>query len=368
MISKFKDGEITSFQSYIMIISIMVGTGVLGLARSVAEIAKQDAWISVLVNGIGISIIIAFTIFVISKFPQLTFIQYMSLLLTKPLAYLVVFAYGIYAIFTTSLIIRFLCEMVGTWFLPRTPLTVISFIIVATLVYITKDGLTFVGRFNEIIVLAIIPFIFLIFPSLSEASLINLKPIGDSGIHSIIKGIPPSFYAFGGYEVILIIYPFISNKNKMNIRYSMLAILFVTVLYTSIVASQIALFGYQEITEILYSFINYLDVIDFPIIERIEIFFTFFWTFAVIGTLSIQFIAGCIAFQSVFKTKKTNTFVYLFTPIIYILSLLPENSVKVAEYSEIVGKANVCFGIFLPIILFIMYLIWGRKKAYDKTI
>lgn len=368
MISKYKDGEISSGQSYVMIISVMVGTGVLGLARSVAEISNQDAWISVLINGIFIGIIVGITIFVISKFPEYNFLQYTSFLLTKPIAYVIVGLYAVYSTLTAALVIRFLCEMVGTWFLPRTPLYIISFIIVAALVYITKDGLTVVGRFNEIMVLSIIPIIFLIFPSLTEASLLNLQPVGGTGIIQIVKGIIPSFYAFGGYEVILIIFPYISNKNRNNLKYSVVSILFVVLLYTSLVASQLALFGYQEISGVLYSFINYLDVVDFPIIERIEIFFTFFWTFAVLGTLSIQYIVGCISLQMVFKTKKLNTFAYVLAPFVFLFSILPENSSIVVAYSDKVGKSNIGFGLILPLLLLIMYLIKGRKSKCDESV
>ncbi|WP_026476221.1 GerAB/ArcD/ProY family transporter [Alkaliphilus transvaalensis] len=367
MISKYKDGEITAEQSYLIIVSVMVGTGILGLARSVAEVSKQDAWISVLINGIGISIIVGVTIFVISKFPQLNFLEYTSYLLSKPVAYIITSAYVVYSVFASSLIVRFLNEMIGTWFLPRTPPSIISLIIVATMVYILKDGLTIVGRFNEIMVFAIIPLIVLIFPSLTEASLINFKPIGGAGLENILKGVMPSFYAFGGYEVILIIFPYISNKNKNNLKYSVWAILFVTALYTVIVAAQIALFGYQELTGILYSIINYLDVIDFPIIERIEIVFSFFWIFAVLGTLTIQQIAGCLALQSIISNKRVSIIVYILSPIIYVLSLLPDNSAKVVAYSEKVGQASIGFGIVLPILLLLMYIIRGRKVVSEKS-
>lgn len=367
MIRKYGTGEISSGQLYVMLISMMVGTGVLGLARSVAEVSQQDAWISVLLNGIGISFIVGLIVLLVSKFPSDTFLQFTATLLTKPIAFVIVFLYGVYATLTTSLIIRFLCEMVGTWFLPRTPLFVVSLIIVLTLVYITKDGLTLVARFNEIVVFSIVPFVFLIFPSLTEASLLNLKPVGGSGFINIVKGITPSFYAFAGYEILLIIYPYISNKNKNNLRYSVLSIIFVTLLYTSIVISQIALFGYEEIADILYSFINYLDILDFPVIERIEIFFTFFWTFAVLGTITIQYIAGCIAFQSSLKTKRTNTFVYLLAPVVFVLSLLPKNSAQVASLSEVIGKVNIGFGVILPFLLLLMYLVKRKRINYEKT-
>ncbi|AKL95377.1 spore germination protein [Clostridium aceticum] len=367
MIRKYGTGEISSGQCYIMLISMMVGTGVLGLARSVAEASQQDAWISILLNGIGISFIVGLIVLLESKFPEITFLQFTSILLTKPIALVIVFLYGVYATLVTSLSIRFLCEMVGTWFLPRTPLFVVSLITVLTLIYITKEGLTLVARFNEIVVFSIVPFIFLIFPSLTEASLLNLKPVGGSGFVNIVKGITPSFYAFAGYEVLLIIYPYIANKNKNNLKYSVLSIFFVTLLYTSIVASQIALFGYQEITDILYSFINYLDVLDFPIIERIEIFFTFFWTFAVLGTLTIQYIVGCIAFQSTLKTKRTNTFVYVLAPVVFILSLLPKNSAQVASLSEMIGKANIGFGVILPILLLLMYLVKRKRVNHEES-
>ena len=366
MIRKYGTGDISSGQCYIMLINIMVGTGILSLARSVALISKQDAWISVTLSGIGICCITGIIVLLSSKFPEHTFLEYASILLTKPIAYMIIFLYGVYAVLTTSLIIRIACDMINTWFLLRTPLFVVSFIIVSSIIYITKDGLTLVGRFNEIVILSIVPFILLIFPSLSKASILNLMPIGGSGFINIIKGTTPAFYAFGGYEVLFLIYPYISNKNKNNLRNSVLSVFFVTLLYVSIVASQVALFGYQEIADILYPSIDYLDVLDFPIIVRIEIFFTFFWIFTVLGTIAVQYIAGCIAFRSIFKTRKISNYVYILSPIVFALSLFPKNSLEVQSFAKVMGKANIGFGIMLPFLLLLIYIAKRKKVHYEK--
>ncbi len=367
MINRYRDGEITSGQLYIMIVSIMIGTGVLGLSRAIAEFAQQDAWISVIINGIIISLTTAMAIYVAQKHPEMNFIQYTAKLLSKPIAYLILFTYSVYAVLSTGLIIRFLSDMVGTWFLPRTPTIIVTFIIIASTVYIVKDGLTLVGRFNEIIVLSILSFIILIFPSLSKASVLNLMPVGGSGVVNILKGVLPSYYSFAGFEIVLLFYPLVSNKNPKILKYSVFSILFVTLFYTITVASQIALFGYIEIKDILYVSINYLDVLDTPVIERIEIFFAIFWTFSVFGTISIQYIAASIGLQSIFNTKKTSFFTYLFAPLIFIIALLPRNTVEVAAYSDILGKITIFFGIIIPVLLYIMYHLRGGKMKNEKA-
>lgn len=365
--NKNRNGEISAMQSFAILVNMIIGTGILGLSRSVAEVSKQDAWISVFINGLFITFMVVIIIYTISKFPKYNFLQYSCYLLSKPLGYIFSFCYTVYGIFLTVTVISFLSEMVSTWLLLDTPNYIIKLLVVLTIVYMTKNGLTILARFNECILFLLIPLALLIFVGLPEASLVNLKPIGGSGLSNILKGVLPSFYAFAGYETLLVYYPYISNKQKPVMKYSVLAIISVTLFYTATVMAQIALYGPDEIQVVLYPSINYLTSVTTPVIERTELFFTVFWIFTVIATAGIQYLSSGILLQNIFRTKKTNFFIYAFAPIIYFLSLLPPNIATVIDLGEKMGNANIIFGLMLPILLFIMYLIRGRNHSYEKN-
>lgn len=367
MYQKYRNGEISAIQSFVLITNIIIGTGVLGIARSVAEISQQDAWISVLINGIFISCVVAIIVFTVSKFPRYNFLQYTSYLLSKPIGYLITLCYAIYAILVTVIVIRYLSEMIYTWLLPNTPIYFIILIIVITIVYMTKNGVTTLARFNEVISFLLIPFALLVFVALPEASFVNLKPIGGSGLISIFKGVIPSFFAFAGYEALLVYYTFISNKQAPIMRYSITSIIIVTLFYMAIVMSQIALYGSDEILHVLYPSINYLTAVEFPLIERTELFFTIFWIFTVLATIGIQYLVSAILLQSIFKTKKTNVFVYTLSPIIFLLPLYIKNTAVLVDYGKKIGNLNIFFGVLLPLILFIMYLSKGKDNKYEKS-
>ncbi|AOT71588.1 GerAB/ArcD/ProY family transporter [Geosporobacter ferrireducens] len=367
MYKRYKNGEITAIQSFIILISIMIGTGVLGLSKAVAEVSRQDAWISVLLNGIFIGFVMMIIIYTVSRFPKYNFFQYTSHLLGKLLGYLITFSFVIYAILVTATVIRFLSEMISTWLLQSSPLFVINLIIVATVVYMVKNGITVLARYNEVIIFMLIPFALLILVGLPEASFVNLRPVGGTGITTIIKGATPSFFSFAGYEVLLVYYPYISNKQQPIMRNSVVAVLFVTLFYTASVAAQIALYGPQEIKHVLYPSINYLTSVDFPVFERVEIFFTIFWVFTVLGTIGIQYLAGCILLQNVFSNKKTSFFAYILSPIVYVITLYPQSTRDVIDLGDTVGKANIFFGLIFPLIIFVLYFIRGRKPRYEKN-
>lgn len=366
MYGKFRGGEITSIQAFVMLISIMIGTGVLGLSREVAEVSKQDAWLSVLLNGLFISLVMAAIIFIASKFPKYNFLQYVSCIMGKPLGYLITICFLVYAVMVTATITRLLGEMVTTWLLPKTPLYIINFLVVVTSVYMIRNGLTVLARFNEVIIFMLIPFALLILVGIPQIKLINLRPIGGTGIITIFKGILPSFYSFAGYEVLLIYYNYISDKQKPILRNSVLGIAVVTIFYAITVASQIAMFGAEEISHVLYPSISYLTSVDFPVLERMEIFFVTFWIFTVMGTVGIQYMAACILLQNIFNNKKISLFAYGLSPVIYILSVYPENIKQVFDIGGIVGKLNIFFGLILPLILILIYSL-RRKKNYEKS-
>ncbi len=367
MYRKYVNGEITAMQSYIIVISIMIGTGILGLSRIVSQISRQDAWISVMINGIVISLVMACMIYTVRKYPKDNFLQFTSKILTRPIGYLLTIIYIAYAVIATGIIIRFLLEMVRTWLLHKTPMWVLSFLVVITIIYMVKNGLTVVARFNEVLFFTLFFFFLLILVAIPELELVNLQPVGGSGIVNILKGTLPSFYAFGGYEVILVYYTYISDKEKPILKYSVLSVLGVTAFYTITVIAQIALFGPDELERVLYPSMNYLRAVDFPVFERMELFFTVFWCFTVIGTVGLQFLAACILSKMLFKTKTTHVFTYIYAPLIFIISLYPKNTAHLVELSDYVSYLNILFGFVLPILLFVLTLIKGGNKSNAKN-
>lgn len=310
----------------------------------------------------------ALIIMTVKKYPKDNFLSLNIRLLSKPIGYLITISYALYAILATSTIIRFLIEMVHTWLLKTTPISVVAFLIVATAIYMVRNGLSIVARYNEVLFFTLFFFFLLIAVALPETQLINLRPVGGSGIVNILKGVIPSFYAFGGYEVMLIYYSYISNKEKPILKFSCISILAVTLFYTATVLSQIALFGPDELYQVLYPSMNYLRAIDFPVIERMELFFTILWCFTVLGTISIQYLAACVLSQLVFKPVKTSTFSYIYAPIIFILALIPRNTAQLVEFSDYIGYMNIFYGLVLPLALFIMSIIKGGKKNNAKAL
>ncbi|ABW17879.1 GerAB/ArcD/ProY family transporter [Alkaliphilus oremlandii] len=367
MYQKYNNGEISAQQSFILLINMIVGTGILGLSRTVAEVSRQDAWMSVLLNGAFLSGVMVIMVYTISKFPQYNFVQYTSYLLSKPVGYLISFAYVLYALFATGITIAYLCEMTATWLLSETPNYIIRFIIVITVVYMTRNGLTVVARFAQATVFILIPLGLLMLIGLPETQFINLKPIGGAGIINILKGTRPSFYAFAGYESLLVYYPYISNKEESVMKKSVWALILVTLFYTTNVITQIALYGSDEIQTVLYPAINYLTSVNFPVIERSEIFFTIFWTFTVLCTSGVQYLVSSVLLQNIFKIKRTRIFTYALAPVIFLISIYPRNTVAVVEFAGKIGTANIFFGFLLPVLLFTMYLIKGRDTSVEKS-
>ena len=366
MFNKFNKGKITTGQFYIILISIMIGTGILNLAREVSKISMQDGWISVIIAGIVVTASTYIALYVSSKFDDDSFLQCFFYLLSKPLAFIILLFYFLYSLAVSSAVLRSLADMIITWFLPRTPIWVILLLALVTVINVAKDGLPLIGRFCQIIFYTIIPISFLIIVPVYHISLLNVLPIGGSGISKIAEGIQLSIFTYAGYEVSLFLFPFIANKNKNIAKMGALTVFLVALIYTITVFSQIALFGYQELQTLMYPTINYLDVIDIPIIERIEIFFSIFWIFTVIVTVIVQYYVGSLILQSLFNTRNNSGFIYMFSPLVFFLSLYPRSSVQIGAYKEIIGYCNIFFGLALPVILLITFLLKGGKKKDGK--
>ncbi len=146
-----KREKISSFQLTLLIITLVISTADVLLPAFVAQEARQDSWVSVILGTISALIFINIFLTLALKYPDKTIVQYSSDILGNFFGKIVGFIYIYFLILTTALVVRQLEEIVDTLFFPTyiAPLFSILTVIIAS--YSAYHGIETIARVNNLL-------------------------------------------------------------------------------------------------------------------------------------------------------------------------------------------------------------------------
>ncbi|WP_099156962.1 GerAB/ArcD/ProY family transporter [Virgibacillus ndiopensis] len=355
--------------SRIQVVWIIVTTliiAMIGLRITPAiQIAKQDAWLSMLVGGI-VSIPLTLLVVHLSILhPNRTLIEFGQTVLGKWLGRTIVLPYLISWYILPAVLLRSFGDFIHLIILDQTPVWIIMFLLISVVTYLTySSGITGIGRFCALVG-PIIVFTLLVSFILNVRNVEwhHLFPIyTDSGWIDILKGsLPPAFW-FAGPFILLVIVAFM-EKPKKAISTAMLGIGITVFMVSAATLMVLLVFGPDLAAKLRFSFfvsIRTIDILDF--IQNIDILIVFIWVFGVTAQLSLYFFIASYETAQWFKVKDWRKFIWFGAPAIFVMAIFIPNEATITLFSKFWTSVvfPIC-GIGIPFLLWTISVI--KRKS-----
>lgn len=356
--SAFTPGDrvITPFQAQVLLFLFILGTAILNIPATTAALARQDAWLSVLVAAL-IGWLSLFLVYSLCRKHQCRSMVDVCLTVLGPYAGTLVGAgYVFFAfhlgIFVTNDVGIFMTTMLQ----PETPMWPFHILILIVAIYAYRLGPEILGRFSQIL-LAIVIVVF----ALTFLLLIGkfhpefLLPIMDGGWRQIILGAYPAIGVPFLETLILIgwILPWVKETNgllrKMTVAYFLGAgSLSLVILFTLMV------FGAEwtsYLTFPLYALAQQAGVTD--VIERIEALTLIAWIACVVIKLIVCFTFVLDGIRTLLRVPSTRLYsIPLAVAITLFAETIAPSEVFLSERVKIYWTPYVSlFGVFMPLLL-----------------
>lgn len=213
---KRTDDKITTSQASIILTNSMLGAGILTLPRNVVKaVQTPDAWISVVLGGIVVSLVILVMVKLSQQFPGKTVFQYSKRIVGNFPGSVMSTILILYFIVIAGFEIRVLAEVTLFFLLEGTPIwaIVMPFIWVGT--YLVYGGINSMARVFQI-VFPISIFILIICYILSTRifDIQHLRPFLSEGMMPVIRGMKSSILIFTGCEVVMTMTAFMEHPQQ----------------------------------------------------------------------------------------------------------------------------------------------------------
>lgn len=361
--------KISLRQLQILLILDMFGTTIITLPRKTVEYANQDGWI-VTIGIVLLMILYAFIIISLSDmFKNETIVEFGKKLLPQILYYILIIGLILKILVGTAMELRVFSEIVTQMLLHNTPVEIVTLILLFTASYVARNGFETRARLAEIlIVLMAIPIFAILAIVVIHPDFYNLLPILKTPPSDILNGIQQLGFSFHGLEFLFLIYPFLGNKK--NVKKAVLeSVVILGISMTVITFVTILRFGPEDIKRQIWPVLQLMQAFDLQgsFMERQDVFIISFWIISVFMLVSAGMHFTSVIFARLTKATESYHFVFPIIPIVYILSLLPQNLV---ESYEIMDWFERYFGMaylfIIPIVLIVIAKIKGDRLKDEK--
>lgn len=354
--------KITSKQLMAIMISNLIGIGVLTLPRMVTEAVGPDGWLLVLVGGVLVIIMSIILVKLGLMFPEKTAVEYAVDVIGKPLG--ILFSLGLFLHFATSCVFqsRVLAEVTKQFLLDRTPTEVLVITILLACSYIVRKDIATIGRVGEMLVpVFFIPSFLFLLPGIPKMDFTNLLPVFGTSPMKFLTGMGSIVTSYLGFETLILFQPMMNRPRDAG-RAMITALSIVTLLYTLVVIVAVALFGVVEIQNLVWPSFSVYRVIEIPgaLIENVHGVMMAIWVIAVYTTMAIFFFAAVTVLSRLLSFKDHSFMVLPLAFLIYFLALIPNNISQVYTSLDMISiYLGIPFGFVLPFIFYIIARIRG---------
>lgn len=363
-------GFISKYGFFSTIVVTVIGVGIFSYPHKIAKEVGSDGWFVTIVAGT-----IAFLfIYILIKVSEMNGFKHFVYILDdnfgKILSKIICLIFVAYNISVMAIAMRIFAEVIKMYLLNRTPTEFILFVMILVGTYLIRGDIGSLIKFNELSFWVMFIPIFCILPfSIVNADFTNILPVFNNPPINYIDGIRHASFSFFGFEIVLLIVPFLKSKNKIA-KTALLSILFITVFYLIIIVLCIAVFAKEETSQLLWPTITLIKTVSIPgaFIERWEGIVMAFWVLFYFTTfVNIYYFSSDILNKG-FKLKDSKISCIIIIPLIYIVSLIPENISEVFLFSDsIVPYLHVFAVIIVPLVLLIIGKLKKREvKIYEN--
>lgn len=361
-------GRISLQQLFFLCIILVISTANIILPNLIADIAREDAWIAVIIA----TILAMGTVWIACKLQLAVgprnIIGTCDQILGHIIGRIVSFLYIIFFLTVAAIILRQLNEIMLNVFLRNTPILVISISMILVVAYGAFHGLEVYSRVTEILTpLGILTLLLVILFNVTDIELKNFAP-------SFYYGITPILYAslllyMWLSQVVLLVFMVGPHLRELDNRLTQVTVSATAVLGIMLMLGvlAIAVFGPERTAQLQFpalDLVRNIDIYDF--IQRLDAFIFAIWVGGIAIKLIILYHFIVVGLSQWFGIKKYKTIVPPIGVLIIVMSILmfPDLHTLIAYMKYIQPLMVTIFLLGFPLLLLGVFYIRKNSKKF----
>lgn len=358
--------KVSHIQLKALIVTAIIGPGIVSLPNNLADVSGKDGWIPILFTAFLLTPIFMIINHIFKINPGKNYFQIGEDTLGKQAFTVCKLFLLVYLVVYCAFVARNLGELVKVFLLHTTPIEVIIFLFILTSIYLASMEIDVIVRAGYLLYPIILVFVTVFsVMSIPTGEITNILPPFRSSLAGIPRGVTVAFTAFIGFEVMIFALPFVEDKRKA-LRSGMSALRIVTFIYILLFFITLTQFDLNQLQEQNHSLFVMAKTLDVPgyFLQNLDGIIMALWILVTFTTFIPSYFGTGKILSNIFGTKKHTHFLFVLLPVIYFISLIPENHIQLWGNMTVVLNLLGFFSIVVvPLLIFIEGSRQGRVKS-----
>lgn len=311
----------------------------LSFQRHIVGGAGHDAWLSLLLVGLSLHLVVWFMVYVMREAGEGDVLSLHRQLFGRWLGSLVSSCFYGYAMLIIITQISSYVEVINLWVFPYTNPWSLCLFLVLTVVYLVAGGIRVIaGICFWCVVIPSFLLLTLYFP-LKHGHWLNFLPMFNHDAGDYLISAKQSVPLFFGMEFFLLYYPFIKHKEKAH-RWAQLGILHTTLVYMLIAVSSFAYFNQAQLKQVLWPTLTLSKIVSLPFLERFEYIYIFTWFFVIMPVCCLALWGGSRILRATVGVS-VRYGLWLSAAIVFVCSILFRGPIEVDALQHWLNYASI---------------------------
>lgn len=362
-----KEGKF-GVQEAVCLVVIATGNRVFFTAPTVVEqYVGTASWYMSIVSNITTIIFFTFIYFLLKRFPGKDILQIFSITFGKVLGFIFSFIYAGSFLAASGILLREFLEILKTYILPHTPISVLNGTMIIVIIAATFLGLETIARVAKFSAyFALFGYLMLLIFSSMDYKLSNLFPILGYGIgNTIMEGVTRS----SAYSEVIVLAVFAGSlQGAEHIKKAGYISLVLSGVLVSVGIFCMSLifpyYSFQELTDPLYTLATMITFGTF--FQRLDPAFLFIWLIITVISSSLVFYCSVSSYCKTFKLQDPHPVILPMAVLLFVITMIPRDlPTIITEYIEVLRVYPIFLFYVLPLLTLIVAVL--RKKGRVKT-
>lgn len=356
--------KISINQLICLVILTQIGAHVVVMPYPESRHAGYDSWMSILIGGLFAQLTILVIYQLGKRYPDRPIQQYVSSIVGRPIGMLLNLLFAIYCAESALLVAVTYSDILSRWVLIETPWIVLVGLSILMAAYFASSSLRSISTLTQSIMgLFLICVVMIVISGLGKGDWDHFFPIGTHGIGAVLKDSIPSFWAYAGYELLLVVFPYVKTRKKKEIFIAMsVANGLTTCFYLLITVFAIYNFDEVQLNSITEPLVFILRKFRWPIVQSLDILFMAIWLAVTTVTVYVYLFlsARYLAHVGQKENQHHSVLVWIISIICFVFGIWGSDRQHVFRFGHYHNTATLVMVTGMPTVLLLISTLRGK--------
>ncbi|SES68297.1 spore germination protein (amino acid permease) [Oceanobacillus limi] len=350
--------QIQAFYLFYIIVGIQVGVGIMGAPKFIFLEAEQDAWVSILLTFVFMSIIVLVMFAILKQYKNADIFGIQFDVFGKWIGTILGTIYILH--FTASLLSIMLTysEVVNIFLYNTFPNIALGLVLLSLTIYTVLGGFRVVVGAMFLFFFLSFWLIFLLYDPITRMEWTNLRPMFQASIPELLKGSRATTYTVSGFEILFLVYPFIQNKKNAKLPV-FLGIAFTTLLILVTTVISIGYFSPNSLKNVDWSVLLLFKSVSLTFFERLDYIVIVEWVMVILPNLVILMWGVTYGIKRLYKVPQRVS-LYVVSLFLLVIVSIVKYEHHITTFTDFVAKVSFWIVFVYPLLL--LPLVWIKKK------